>query len=420
MSQTIHCPNCKESFELKDTEYADILQQVRTDEFQTELARQLETQLQLRSQESALEIERIGADFKRQLAEKEAALASEKAKLDAAETAKNLAVSEALRESEAKVAELAAFQETAKAQEELRVLTLKSEHQSREQFLQGELESLKSFKMAQGSFAIGDDLEKHCEREFNAIRSTAFPTAYFEKDTVIVQGTKGDYVFRDSRDDIEFVSIMFEMKNEQLTDDKTKKKETNESHFAKLHKDRENKKCEYAILVSALEPDDPLYNKGIVDVSHRYPKMYVVRPEFFLPMISILRNAALNSVEFRRELEVVKSQSMDFTLFQDKLDTFRDSSAQNLKWATAQYLAAISQIEDSITSMQAVKKSLEVWVSHLKAFDNKAQKLTIRSLTSGNKTMQEVFKTINEQKAKSGDETLDILDVTDESEIENA
>lgn len=419
MSQTIQCPNCKESFELKDTEYADILQQVRTDEFQTELARQLETQLQLKSHESALEHERIESEFRRQLAEKESALAAERAKLEAAETAKNLAVSEALRVAETKLAEITAAQETAKAQEELRVLTLKSEFQSREQFLQGELESLKSFKMAQGSFAIGDDLEKHCEREFNAIRSTAFPTAYFEKDTEVVQGTKGDYIFKDYKDKVEFVSIMFEMKNEQLSDDKSKKKETNESHFAKLHKDRENKKCEYAILVSALEPEDPLYNKGIVDVSHRYPKMYVVRPEFFLPIISILRNAALNSVEFRKELEVVKQQSMDFTLFQDKLDTFRDSSTKNLKWATDQYLAAITQLEASITSMQAVKKSLELWVNHLKAFDNKAQKLTIRSLTSGNKTMQEVFKAINDQKEKSGDDGLDILDVTEESEDEN-
>ena len=251
------------------------------------------------------------------------------------------------------------------------------------------IQSLRDFKARLSTKMLGESLEQHCEIEFNKIRPTAFKNVYFEKDNDASSGTKGDYIYRESDDDgTEFISIRFEMKNEQ-EDGGAKKK--NEDFFKKLHDDRLKKGCEYAVLVSMLEPDNEFYNAGIVDVSYRYPKMYVVRPQAFIPIITLLRNAALNSLQYRTELAMVKAQSIDVTDFEDRLNKFKDGFAKNYQLASDKFNVAIKEIDKSIAALMKVKENLIGSENNLRIANGKAEEITIKKLTHGNPTMKQKF-----------------------------
>jgi hypothetical protein len=242
---------------------------------------------------------------------------------------------------------------------------------------------------------VGETLEQHCETTFNQLRATAFPSAYFEKDNDASRGSKGDYIFKESDDaDTEIVSIMFEMKNES---DETATKRKNEDFFKELDKDRNEKGCEYAILVSLLEPDSELYNSGIVDVSHRFPKMYVVRPQFFIPIITLLRNAAMSSLEYKSELALVKSQNIDVTSFEDDLETFKTAFGKNYDLASRRFETAIEEIDKSIDHLEKTKKALQGSERNLRLANDKAQDVTIKKLTRGNPTMKAKFSELENQ-----------------------
>ena len=237
---------------------------------------------------------------------------------------------------------------------------------------------------------VGESLEQHCEIEFNKLRSTAFPNAYFEKDNDVKNGSKGDYIFREADfDGNEIISIMFEMKNEN---DQTATKKKNEDFFKELDKDRTEKKCEYAILVSTLESDNDLYNQGIVDVTYKYEKMYVIRPQFFIPIISLLKNAAMNSLQYKAELNLMRNQNIDITNFEEKINTFREGFAYNVSQADKNFNNAIKKIDASIKNLQDTKDSLLKTLNNLRIANNKTDALTIKKLTYGNKTMKDKFK----------------------------
>jgi hypothetical protein len=236
---------------------------------------------------------------------------------------------------------------------------------------------------------IGESLEQHCEMEFNKLRATGFQNAYFEKDNDARSGSKGDFIFRESSEDgVEFISIMFEMKNEM---DETSTKHKNEDFFKELDKDRREKGCEYAVLVSLLEADNEFYNTGIVDVSYRYPKMYVIRPQFFIPLITLLRNAALNSLEYRRELAIAQNQNIDITNFEHEVNDFKDKFSRNYRLASERFNKAIDEIDKTIDHLQKTKEALLSSENNLRLANNKAEDLTIKKLTKGNKTMSEMF-----------------------------
>ena len=240
---------------------------------------------------------------------------------------------------------------------------------------------------------VGETLEQHCEIEFNKLRATGFQNAYFEKDNDARTGSKGDYIFRESSDGVEFISIMFEMKNEMET---TATKKKNEDFFKELDKDRREKNCEYAVLVSLLEPDNELYNSGIVDVSHRYPKMYVIRPQFFIPMITLLRNAALNSLQYKQELAVIRNQNIDITHFEEDMNKFKDSFARNYRLASEKFHKAIEEIDKTIDHLQKTKDALLSSENNLRLANNKAEELSIKKLTKNNPTMTAKFAELKE------------------------
>lgn len=259
-----------------------------------------------------------------------------------------------------------------------------------------EISQLKDMKSKLSVKLVGESLEQHCQNEFNKIRMAAFPQAYFEKDNDASEGTKGDFIFREEADDgVELLSIMFEMKNESASSDARNQK-TNEHFFAKLDADRRRKGCEYAVLVSLLESESELYNQGIVDVSYRYPKMYVIRPQFFIPLISFLRNAALSAADARRELAEIRQQNIDVTQFEEKMQNFQDGFSKNFAAASKRFDVAIEEIDKTISHLQKVKENLLSSENQLRIANDKAQGLTIRKLTWGNPTMQEKFRQLNE------------------------
>ena len=258
----------------------------------------------------------------------------------------------------------------------------------------GEIERLQDYKQKLSTKMIGETLEQHCETEFNKLRATGFQNAYFEKDNDSRGGTKGDYIYKEvDADDNEVISIMFEMKNEN---DQTATKKRNEDFFVKLDKDRNVKGCEYAVLVSLLESDNEFYNTGIVDVSYKYPKMYVVRPQFFIPIITLLRNAGLNSMQYKRELNLIRSQNLDITNFEDKIEVFKTGFAKNYDLASRQFKTAIDEIEKTMTHLQKTKDSLLASVNNLRLANNKAEDLTIKKLSHGNATMKQKFNDLKE------------------------
>ncbi len=454
----IICPHCNKAFKIDEAGYADILKQVRDSDFEKQLHERLELAEQDKRNAVELAQAKVAGELQKAASAKDVEIQQLKAKLDASEVARKLALAEALsavekerdalaneleharhqqlaasrlaestlqselhkvasakeveiNELKAKIAadgtarQLAITQavnaaekerdelknglETAKLEKQLAEKSLKDRYEAQLKDRDDQIERLRDMKARLSTKMVGETLEQHCETEFNRLRATAFARAYFEKDNDASSGSKGDYIFRDHDDQgTEIVSIMFEMKNEA---DTTATKKRNEDFFRELDKDRQAKGCEYAVLVSLLEADSELYNTGIVDVSYRYPKMYVVRPQFFIPMITLLRNAAMNSLQYKNELALVKAQNIDITNFESKLETFKTGFERNYELASRQFTKAIDEIDKSIDHLHKTKDALLSADRNLRLANNKAQDVTIKKLTHGNPTMKAKF-----------------------------
>ncbi len=425
----IICPNCKTAFKVDKAGFADIVKQVHDREFEKELKARLA--LAQKEKESAVELAEANLknSLERELAKRDAKLTQMQSQIDNAQKEKESAIKlaeaniknsiqEELSKRDGKVSEMKLKLQTLKIEKELELseITKKIEKERdelknelkikdtqkelsdksiKEQFKHllimkdDEIERLKNFKQSLSTKMVGETLEQHCEIEFNKLRATAFRNAYFEKDNDSTKGTKGDYIYRElDEEGNEIISIMFEMKNEN---DETATKKRNEDFFAKLDKDRKAKGCEYAILVSLLERDNELYNVGIVDVSYKFDKMYVVRPQFFIPIITLLRNSAMNAMEYKAELNLIRNQNVDITNFEDKIEKFKTGFARNYQLASKQFSKAIDEIDKSITHLQKVKDELLSSDRNLRLANDKANDLTIKKLTYGNPTMKSMF-----------------------------
>jgi len=385
----IKCPQCGAVFTIDEAGYAEILNQVRNDAFE----RELHERLALADQEKQNAVKfaelTIASQMKEETAQKDVEIEALKAKLDSAQLQQQLAIREALGAVEKERDDLKRNLEAKEYEQQIAVSSLKENLETQIKDRDDKIERLKDMKTKLSTKMVGETLEQHCEIEFNKLRSGAFPNAYFEKDNDASSGSKGDYIFREADDSgTEFISIMFEMKNEA---DGTATKKRNEDFFKELHKDRQEKNCEYAVLVSMLEPDSELYNTGIVDVSHRYPKMYVVRPQFFIQIITLLRNAAQNSLRYRRELALLKEQNIDITNFESELEDFKSGFKRNYDLASRKFQAAIDQIDKTIASLEKTKAELLGSENQLRLANNKAQDVTIKRLTKGNPTMARKF-----------------------------
>jgi hypothetical protein len=390
MMQEIKCPHCNKSFTMDEAGYADILNQVRTVEFEKDLHERLDAAEKQKLAEIALAEAKVTEKLKEETTKKDTELAQLKAKLENFDTEKKLAVQEAKSDLEKERDKLQNDLQVADMKSKLEEKALKDKLEAEIKFRDGEIESLKNFKARLSTKMVGETLEQHCEIEFAKLRATGFQKAYFEKDNDAKSGSKGDFIFKDFDDqNNEVVSIMFEMKNES---DTTKTKKKNTDFLAELDKDRKEKNCEYAVLVSLLEPDNDLYNIGIVDYSHVYDKMYVVRPQFFIPIITLLRNAALKSMEYKAELALVRSQNIDITNFESDLEDFKGKFNKNFVAASEKFKLAIKQIDDSIKDLEKVKDSLLSSERQLQLANDKAQDVSIKKLTKGNSTMAAKFK----------------------------
>jgi hypothetical protein len=402
----IICPHCHKAFKVDEAGYADILKQVRDTEFEQQLHERLElaekdklnaVALAVAEAVSAVEKKRDAlANELEQLKQNNLAAAKlAEAKLQALEDKQKLAVTEAVSAVQKERDELKSGLERAKLEKQLAEKSLKDKYETQIKDRDDAIERLRDMKARLSTKMVGETLEQHCETEFNRIRSTAFPRAYFEKDNDARTGSKGDYIFRDSDEaGTEIVSIMFEMKNES---DTTATKKKNEDFLKELDKDRNEKGCEYAVLVSLLEPDSELYNSGIVDVFHRYPKMYIIRPQFFIPIITLLRNAAMKSLEYKTELALVKAQNVDVTNFENDLESFKTAFAKNYDLASRKFQKAIDEIDKSIDHLQKTKDALLGTDRNLRLANNKAQDVTIKKLTRRNPTMAEKFEELKRQ-----------------------
>ena len=392
----LKCPKCGEVFQVDESGYAAIVKQVRDKEFSKEISDR-ETAY-LKEKEAAVQIASSKAveDKNKLLADKDLEIAQLKSQLQLAKTNADMAMMTAMQEKDATILQLKNQIALEGSQWELKEKSLHERHADEIRRKNEEITYYKDFKARQSTKMVGESLEQHCEIEFNKLRATAFPNAYFEKDNDVKTGTKGDYIYREFSDDgVEFISIMFEMKNEM---DSTATKHKNEDFFKKLDKDRTDKGCEYAVLVSMLESDSELYNNGIVDVSYKYPKMYVVRPQFFIPIITLLRNAAANSLKYRRELQEIKNQNIDITNFEADMNDFKDKFSRNFRLASEKFRKAIEEIDKTIDHLQKTKDALLSSENNLRLANNKAEDLTIKRLTRNNPTMAAKFAELENQK----------------------
>jgi len=412
----IICPNCKTAFDMDEAGFADILKQVRDEEFSKELIEKekafskemevavalaqanLRNELQsdLASKEAELQtgLADKEAELQKSLAAKEAELVTLKAAVDNAELQKKLAVTQAVNIIEKERDGLSAELKNKDHESQLLATSLKDKYESEIELKDEAIERLKDMKLKLSTKMVGETLEQHCETEFNRLRSVGFQNAYFEKDNDSAGGNKGDYIYKENDEHgSEITSIMFEMKNEL---DETATKHKNEDFLKKLDKDRTDKGCEYAVLVTLLEADNELYNTGIVDMSHKYPKMYVVRPQFFVPMITLLRNAAMSSLKYKAELALVKNQNIDITDFEENLDKFKTGFAKNFDLASRKFKTAIEEIDKTIDHLQKTKDALLSSGDNLRHANNKADDLSIKKLTRGNATMATKFAELSE------------------------
>ena len=401
--QELKCPKCGEVFQVDETGYDQIVHQVRDKEFIKELDRREKEMQDKREQELELIRLQEEKEYSANIAEKEALLTAKdreiaelQAKLRASETEKKLAVAEAVEkkneELSKKTSEIAGLKGDLKnieTENRLNEKALKEQYEDKLKLKDEQIEYYKDFKARQSTKMIGESLEQHCLNQFNSLRMTAFPNAYFEKDNDARTGSKGDFIYRECGDDgTEFISIMFEMKNEA---DTTATKHKNEDFFKELDKDRNEKGCEYAILVSLLEIDNELYNNGIVDVSYKYPKMYVIRPQFFIPMITLLRNAAQNSLQYRQELQLVRNQQVDILHFEENMNAFKEGFARNYRIASDKFATAIDEIDKTIDHLQKTKAALLSSENNLRLANNKADELSIKKLTKNAPSVKAMF-----------------------------
>ena len=418
----IICPNCHKVFKVDEAGFADILKQVRDHQFEEELLNRLnlaekekenavklaeahlKNSFQLDLAKKDIELANLKAKNELELAEKlskkETDIAELKSKIDKAQIDKTLSVTEAVNKVEKERDFLANDLKNKETEKQLLEKTLNekfsAELKTKDDIIKmkdDEIALRKDMKLKLSTKMIGETLEQHCENEFNKLRATAFQKAYFEKDNNSKSGSKGDYIYKETDDTgNEIISIMFEMKNES---DETATKKRNEDFFKELDKDRIEKKCEYAVLVSLLEAENELYNGGIVDVSHKYPKMYVVRPQFFIPIITLLRNAAMSSMKYKAELTLIKSQNIDITNFEDEITSFKEGFAKNYDLASRKFKTAIEEIDKTIDHLQKTKEALLSSENNLRLANNKAEDLTIKKLTRGNPTMTAKFDEIS-------------------------
>lgn len=433
--QEIKCPHCGKSFTVNESEYAQLLSQVRNAEFNTEVEQRVHEQHARWQAEQKAKEAKAATRFQEELGKRERTIGEREAKIaeleqrlqnieqvksaelktalaqkdieiqrisqekELAVLAERNKVTESLQERDAKIAKLQSDQEIERSKAEAREQSIKSDYEAQLKYAKEEVERIKDMKARLSTKMVGETLEAHCSTEFNRMRPL-FPNAYFEKDNDASSGSKGDFIFRDYEDGFEYVSIMFEMKNEM---DETANKHKNEDFLAKLDKDRKTKGCEFAVLVSLLEPDNELYNGGIVDMSHRYPKMYVIRPQFFIPLITLLVQTSKKSVELQRQLAVAQHQSVDVTNFENKLLDFQEKFGRNYRLASEKFQKAIDEIDKSIAQMQKIKDALIGSENNLRLANDKAQDLTIKKLTRGNPTMKAKF----EEARKSADSNQD-------------
>ena len=385
----IICPHCDKAFKVDETGYAHILKQVRDSEFEKHLSErigQIEADktaaLQLAKKDSEVTLGTLKAS-------KDAEIAQLNFKIKENEQSLKLAVIQAVKEIEQERDNLKNNLQRTQLERQNAENLLRDKYETQIRDRDDAIDRLKDMKAKLSTKMIGETLEQHCEIEFNRLRSTAFQSAFFEKDNDARTGSKGDYIFRDYADDgTEIISIMFEMKNEN---DTTATKSKNEDFFRELDKDRKEKGCEYAILVSMLESENELYNAGIVDVFHRYPKMYVIRPQFFIPMITLLRNAAMHSLKYKSELALIKEQNIDVTNFEAELETFKSAFGKNFELASRKFSTAIDEIDKSINHLQKTKDALLSTDRNLRLANDKAQDVTIKRLTRNNPTMKKMF-----------------------------
>lgn len=391
----IKCPKCGEVFQVDEAGYAAIVRQVHDKEFDKQI-RQSEESLKAQ-QKSAIEL--AVAKERMRITEKENEIERLKILLDQQKKDSEFEIKIALQDKEKEIDKLNNEIELNRKNYELQSSSLKEQHIKELEMKDEVIEQYRDFKLKQSTKMIGESLEKHCETEFEKLRATGFRNAYFGKDNDAKTGSKGDYIYKEASDDgIEFISIMFEMKNEA---DETATKHKNEDFFKELDKDRNEKKCEYAVLVSMLEADNELYNSGIVDVSHRYPKMYVIRPQFFIPMITLLRNAALNSLEYKKELVEIQNRNVDIANFEEALIDFKSKFSYNYEQASKRFKEAIDEIDKSMQHLQKIKDALLASDRQLRLANDKADDLTIKKLTRNNPTMRAKFE---EESAKRNKE----------------
>ena len=389
MSTEIKCPKCGTIFTVDESEYATLLEQVRTKEFDASVKKETDRIMRDMKKDAELAAMKAAAENANIVAQKDTYIAELKAKLEHESENLTYKIEKAVAEKEKEIYELKANIQTNKDSysEEKRLLV--AQYQNELNIKDETIALLKDYRVKLSTKMVGEDLEQHCENKSNEMRMVAFPNAEFSKDNDAKSGSKGDYIYRETAEDgTEILSIMFEMKNEMET---TATKHKNEHFFAELDKDRREKKCEYAILVSMLEQDSELYNTGIVDVSYKYEKMYVIRPQFFIQIISILRNAALNSLKYKQEAEMVKRQNIDVTNFESELNEFKDKFGKNYKDASDRFSNAIDEIDATIQHLMKVKDNLLKSEKHLTAAERKLDTLTIKKLTSGNATMKAMF-----------------------------
>lgn len=450
--QEIKCPKCGEVFQVDESGYAAIVRQVRDDEFQKEIAQrerafadqkrmavdlavekaraekeneiaQLKARLQNEGAQIDLAVEKARGEKENEIAQlkerlqnedaqkraalreaeaqrqmelmrKDAEIEKLQSRLKQSETEAKLAVQSAVQGRDAQIVQLRSEMDREKLAAQLRLKSAEDQHKLEIGQKDEQIAYYRDFKAKQSTKMVGESLEQHCLTEFNRIRALAFQNATFEKDNDARTGSKGDFIYRESSPEgVEFISIMFEMKNEM---DTTATKHKNEDFFKELDKDRREKGCEYAVLVSLLEGDSELYNGGIVDVSHRYPKMYVIRPQFFIPMITLLRNAALDSLQYRTELEIVRRQNIDITHFEDEMNDFKAKFSKNYELSSRRFKEAIDEIDKTILHLQKTKDALLSSVNNLRLANNKAMDLSIKRLTRNNPTMQEKFAAVQQ------------------------
>lgn len=414
----IICPHCSKAFKIDEAGYANILKQVRNQEFENDLQEKLdsfnrEKLSELKLSESTLEnkyLESIAkkdkelfelkTEYEKELSDLKSNMNLDISQLNSKvsnfETEKKLAVTEAVNSIEKERDELKNSIQNKEFQFELKRNSLKEKYQNELNLKDELIERYKDLRSKLSTKLVGETLEQHCEIEFNKIRATGFINSYFEKDNDASSGTKGDYIYRESDESgNEIISIMFEMKNKE---ENSTTKSKNESFYHKLHKDRNEKKCEFAIMVSLLEEDNELFNAGIFDVSHRFSKMYVIRPQFFIPMITVLRNAAMNSIKAKAELALMKSQNIDITNFEENMNSFKDGFAKNYDLASRKFKTAIEEIDKTIEHLQKTKDALLSSENNLRLANNKAEELTIKKLTKGNPTMKARFSELQNPK----------------------